>query len=416
MNKTAVVVIPVYNEAGTIGAMLEQLAERTFKETDWSCSVLVVDGNSSDGTAQIVREAQKKHDCVHLLVEEKKEGIGAAYFKGFAYAVERLGARVLIEFDGDFQHPPETIPRLLEKIDEGADLVLGSRKRPGGSYPENWDRFRLFLSKFGGFVARVLLFFPSRSFWYVTDPTTGLKATRVNEKFKKLDFSSFASRGFGYKIEMLFRLVERKAVIAEIPLRFQSREEGKSKMTGQTPFDILRTALVLRLKAEDTRNFFKFAVVGLSGYVVNALLLELFVRMPFVSSIAGLFRDLAGLPYLGFIANPAGWAAALAIEGSIINNFIWNNFWTFEKRRARRAAGLLKRFAGFNLAALGSVVIQFLSLGLTTHYLGNTLVVRQVALALTIALLVVPYNWCVYNRLIWRKKPEAPSSDRPSPR
>jgi dolichol-phosphate mannosyltransferase len=255
MPKIAVVVIPVYNEAASIGAMIEQLTERTFHETDWECSLLVVDGNSPDGTAEIVRAVQPSHPNVHLLVEEKKEGIGAAYFKGFKYAVRSLGAEVLIEFDGDFQHPPETIPLLLRAIDQGADLSLGSRKRPGGCYPKNWDPLRLFFSKVGGFVARMLLFFPHRSFWQVTDPTTGLKATRVNDKYRALDFSKFAYRGFAYKLEMLFRLVEQGAVIAEIPLPFQTREEGESKMTGQTPLEILGAAFRLRLGSESFTRF-----------------------------------------------------------------------------------------------------------------------------------------------------------------
>ena len=192
--------------------------EHVSRENAWKCSLLVVDGNSPDGTADIVRAAMARHPEIQLIVEEKKEGIGAAYFKGFRHAVENLHADVLVEFDGDSQHPPESVPDLLRAIDNGSDLVLGSRRRPGGGYPERWDPLRLFFSRAGGFLARLILFFPSPEFCVITDPTTGLKATRVDGPFQRLDFGSIRSRGFGYKVEMLFRLAQLGARISEVPL------------------------------------------------------------------------------------------------------------------------------------------------------------------------------------------------------
>jgi dolichol-phosphate mannosyltransferase len=134
---------------------------------------------------------------------------------------------------------------------------------------------------------------------------------------------------------------------------------------------------------------------------VNAALLELFVRAPFVADVArsvGL-GDRLGMAFMG---QPGGWAAALAVEGSIINNFLWNNFWTFGSRRAAEARGFLKKFASFNMFSLGSIVIQFLSMGLSIHIFGNTVTVRQVTLVLTIGALIVPLNWLIYTKLIWK--------------
>jgi dolichol-phosphate mannosyltransferase len=132
----------------------------------------------------------------------------------------------------NLQHPPDAIPELLRGLDQGADLVLGSRRRPGGSYPRRWSIARRFLSEVGGFLSRVLLFFPLKTFWQVTDPTTGLKATRVDDRFRRLDFESFLSKGFGYKLEMLFRLVQAGARVREVPLQFRLREAGESKTGG----------------------------------------------------------------------------------------------------------------------------------------------------------------------------------------
>jgi dolichol-phosphate mannosyltransferase len=402
--KHAVVIIPTYNESGSIAATIQGLLEHSCDEPSWRCSLLVVDANSPDGTADLVRKLTEGHPEIHLLVEEKKEGIGAAYFKGFQYATEKLHADALIEFDGDSQHPPEALPSMLYAIDEGCDLVLGSRRLPGGGYPARWDPLRLFLSRVGGFLARVILFFPFPEFKAITDPTTGLKATRVDGPFRKLDFSAFANRGFGYKIEMLFRLAQMGARIGEVPLRFRTRAAGESKMTQQTPVEILGAALRLRLAEERTKRFLRFCLVGVSGFAVNAVLLELFVRAGFVAALAGKFAFLSSHPLLAFVSGTAAWAAAFSIEGSIINNFLWNNFWTFHARRAREAFRTLKKFLAFNLLSVGGIIIQFCTVGLAARLLGNTTEVRQITLILTILFLVLPYNWLAYNKLVWRKR------------
>jgi dolichol-phosphate mannosyltransferase len=402
--KHAVVIIPTYNESGSIAATLGGLLEHVSDEPLWRCSLLVVDGNSPDGTGEIVRTVTAQHPEVHLLVEEKKEGIGAAYFKGFRHAVEALHADVLIEFDGDSQHPPQSIPTMLRAIESGSDLVLGSRRLPGGGYPERWDPLRLFLSRAGGFLTRLILFFPYAEFGVITDPTTGLKATRVEGPFRKLDFDAFRNRGFGYKVEMLFRLTELGARISEVPLQFATREAGESKMTQQTPVEILGTALRLRVSQERTKRFIRFCIVGGSGFVVNSVLLEVFVRARFVEALAAKLAFLSSHPVLAFASETAAWAAALSIEGSIINNFLWNNFWTFHRRRARQIWQTVKKFLAFNLLSVGGIIIQFCTVGIATRLLGNTTEIRQTTLVLTILFLVLPYNWLAYNKLVWRKE------------
>ena len=402
--KRAVVVIPTYNEASTIGDLVRHLVDKTFPQTGWDCHLLVVDADSPDGTADVVRKAQDGRPNLHLLVEEKKEGLGAAYFKGFAYAQTVLQAEVLIEFDGDFQHPPKTIPLLLKEIDSGADLVLGSRWRKGGGYPKNWELSRLFFSIFGGLVTRLLLFFPSKTLFLVTDPTTGLKATRVEGPYRHLDFQTFLSKDFGYKIEMLFKLAKAGAVIREIPLKFQTRDAGESKMTGQTPWEVFRAVFLLRWRDKPTRRFLKFASVGLSGFLVNAVMLEVFVRTPVGASLASWFSWAELDPIWGFLAKPAGWAAALAVECSIVNNFLWNNWWTFRHHSSSELTRLFGRFLKFNLLSVGSIVLQFVTVGVATHTFGNTMGVRQISLILTIGLLIVPLNWFLYNKVVWKKK------------
>lgn len=407
----AVVVIPTYNEASSIQKLVSHLFEKTFPSISrWKMSVVIVDGNSPDGTADLVRTLKEKYAELHLIVEKKKEGIGAAYFKGFQYSTGTLGADLLIEFDGDFQHPPEAIPLLLEKIESGADLVLGSRQVKGGSFPAQWGVKRLFFSKVGGFVARFILFFPTLSFFKITDPTTGLKATRAGEVYQKLDFDNFISRGFGYKLEMLFYLMRSGAGVSEIPLNFQLRDEGESKIETDTPREILRTVFKLRLNDPATRRFVKFGIVGFLGYLVNALGVEIFAGSRLTQSIADRFSNGSGNLITGIFSQKSSWSAAFATEIAIINNFTWNNLWTF-RRRIIRGWILAKKFLHFNLTSIGAILLQFFALGAATLFFGNTRLVRQLALVFAIGFLVVPYNWFMYNVVIWRRSVDLVSGE-----
>ena len=414
--KTAVVVIPTYNEAQVIEGLLQELFEVTIPSIRaWTVYVLVVDGSSPDGTAVRVRREQKRFPNLHLIVEQEKQGIGAAYFKGFDYAVKELKADVLIEFDGDFQHPPETIPALLERIDGGADLVLGSRRVPGGSYPSGWGFRRQLFSRVGGFVARLLLFFPTKAFFRVTDPTTGLKATRVAGFYVPLLSQASGISGFGYKIVMLYHLVHMGAQIAEIPLKFGLRAAGESKITAQTPREIFTTVLRLRWQDEALRRFLRFCLVGFSGFLVNALALELFARAPIFAAFSRLFEEWRNRPVVGIAVQASAWAAAAAAECAIINNYLWNNFWTFTKQRAEGWPSLFTGFIKFNFTSFGAILLQFLCVGLATRAIADTTLVRQIALIATIVLIIAPYNWLIYNRVIWRTHGDRESSKRERP-
>jgi dolichol-phosphate mannosyltransferase len=403
MSKRAVVVIPTYNEAGSIGKILRHLTTQTLSAcAPWDVHILVVDGCSTDGTTCIAREASQIASNVHLLVEEKKSGIGAAYLRGFEYAVKELSAEVLIEFDGDFQHPPEAIPELLREIDKGADLVLGSRRIRGGSYPPGWGFYRRFLSQIGGSVARLVLFFPKSSFWRVTDPTSGLKATRVKGVYDSIDIGRVTSTGFAYKVEMLFECMRSTVKVREIPLQFGVRLDGQSKITGQTPKEILYSVFRLRWNDEATRRFFRFGLVGFTGFLINATVLEALGTSRLLGRLATYIARLGLPPLLSFMEQRSSWAAGIGAECSIISNYLLNNTWTFAKYRARGAASFLSSGLKFNLTSIGAVCIQFIIVGGATLLFGETPIVRQTSLVLAILFVVIPYNWLIYNKVIWR--------------
>lgn len=401
----AVVVIPTYNEVGSVGSMIDTLCVDIFpKISGYNVQLLIVDDTSPDGTWKVVKEKMKKYKRLHLLLNKTKAGIGNAYIKGFRYAMKQLSADVVIEFDGDFQHPPESIPLLLKKIDAGYDYVLGSRKIKGGSNPKGWGAKRLFFSEFGGFVARTLMFFPTKAFFQITDPTTGLKASRVKGFVDHMDMDNMYSKKFAYKVEFLFKMVGLGAKVSEIPLKFGLRQTGDSKIDTDTAKDIFRTCILLRWNHPVTQKFFKFGTVGLLGFVVNSLFLEFFRSLPFTSQLAQNFAYLKSVPGLAVLATASGWAGALGAEMAIISNFILNNFWTFADDKIVSPLKFILKFLQFNLTSVGAVIIQFFVIGLASLLFGDTTLVRQLSLIFAIAFLIIPYNWMMYNVFIWKKK------------
>ena len=130
-----IIIIPTFNERGNIGALISALLEQ-FKGIRHDLHILIVDDNSPDGTAEVVRNLRPDNDNIHLLTGQKA-GLGAAYIRGMNHALNTLRADLVFEMDADFSHKPEDIPRLLSEIDAGADFVIGSRYVPGGSVPKN---------------------------------------------------------------------------------------------------------------------------------------------------------------------------------------------------------------------------------------------------------------------------------------
>ncbi len=397
-NPVAVIVIPTYNEADNIGKMIEHLNTKTFIDIkdkkdnltqNWNMKILVVDGNSPDGTGKVVEKEAKKYNNTFLYTETSKDGIGAAYLKGFKYAMETLKADFVFEFDGDFQHPPETIPVMLKAMEDGYDYVIGSRKIPGGSNPKGWGFKRVFFSEVGGFTARLIMFFPFKNFFKVTDPTTGLKVTRVKDFVDKMDmnYSRLLTRSFGYKLQLLYETLQMGAKFKEVPLQFHVRNAGESKIEASTAKDIFRVAFLLRWRDEFTQKFLKFGVVGSVGFVINTVGAKIFKSF--------LINPQSNVSLLNGISN------ALAAEISIISNFTFNNVWTFSKEKITDKGKLISKFLTFNLSSVFSgIIIPSVVISILTAIFGDHLFLYQV---IAIFGLTIPLNWIIYNTVIWKK-------------
>jgi len=209
-----VVIIPTYNEAENIGRMLDALIKEEFPKIEkHEMRILVVDDNSLDGTAEIVREKMRRFKGIELLTGQK-EGLGAAYARGMKYAITKMKADAVVEMDADFQHDPKDVKRLVAAYDAGYDYVIGSRYIKGGSIPKEWAIYRKFISWAGNLFARVVLLFLKTH-----DVTSGFKLTRVKGFLDKVDLDNLISKSYAYKIHILFEVVKnRGAKVKEVPM------------------------------------------------------------------------------------------------------------------------------------------------------------------------------------------------------
>lgn len=209
------VVIPTYNEVENLPRIVSRLRASVPE-----AHVLVADDNSPDGTAKIADELSEADDHIHVMHRLGKEGLGAAYLAGFAWALEN-GYDVVVEMDADGSHQPEQLPRLLEALRE-ADLVLGSRWVPGGTVV-NWPKSREILSKGGNWYTRKALKIP------LGDATGGYRAFRAST-LRALDLDGVGSAGYIFQVDLAYRTLQNGLRVKEVPIEFVEREIGDSKM------------------------------------------------------------------------------------------------------------------------------------------------------------------------------------------
>ncbi|GAB3680653.1 polyprenol monophosphomannose synthase [Angustibacter aerolatus] len=219
------VVVPTYDERENLELVIGRL-----RAANPDVDVLVADDASPDGTGEIADRLAAADPHVQVLHRPGKQGLGAAYLAGFAWGLER-GYDVLVEMDADGSHQPEQLPRLLQALAAGADVVLGSRWVPGGRV-ENWPAHRKLISRGGTTYARLALGVG------VHDMTGGYRAFRASA-LRALDLADVASQGYCFQIDLAWRAVQRGLLLVEVPITFVERERGQSKMGG----GIVREAL-----------------------------------------------------------------------------------------------------------------------------------------------------------------------------
>jgi dolichol-phosphate mannosyltransferase len=220
------VIIPTYDEADNIVKIIPEVLKQHP-----SIQVLVVDDNSPDGTADLVEKMAADDIRIHLLKRSGKLGLGSAYVAGFKYALNNE-FEYIIEMDADFSHNPDVLPRMLESIKDN-DLVIGSRYVEGINVV-NWPLSRLILSYGAAQYVKII------TGMKVKDPTGGFKCFR-RKVLESIDLDSIISDGYSFQVEMNYRAWNRKFRVKEIPIIFEDRRSGQSKMSKK----IIREALIV---------------------------------------------------------------------------------------------------------------------------------------------------------------------------
>ena len=357
-------VIPTYNEAPNIEPLLRRL---TGLYRDAGTVFLVVDDRSPDGTARLARQFAARDGRVHVL-EGPRRGLGRAYARGMAHALDVIGAGAVVQIDADFSHDPADAARLLARLASGADVALGSRYAPGGTLDPRWPAGRRLLSLWGNRLARRLAGIRG-----VRDCTSGFKAIRA-EALRAAGPEGIQARGHAFQLLLLHRLLHCGARVVEEPIHFRERDRGRTKLGAAGMLEFFYH--LWRLQLARRRVLIRYGLTGLVGALVNL----------------GSFQLLIELGLDKFLASP------IAIELSIVSNFLMNERWTFADRvmtGRKRVRGLM-----FNAAALAALALSYATfVGLSIPFPQASPVLLQACSILPAAAL----NYLVNSRWTFRE-------------
>uniref|UniRef100_A0A832H319 Dolichol-phosphate mannosyltransferase n=1 Tax=Oscillatoriales cyanobacterium SpSt-402 TaxID=2282168 RepID=A0A832H319_9CYAN len=369
-------VVPTYNEAGNIERIVQRLCALLDEALPNDYELIVVDDDSPDLTWNYAQALMADYPRLRVMRRQQERGLSTAVIRGWQAA----RGEILGVIDGDLQHPPETLLTLLTRIDDGADLAVASRHVEGGGV-STWSASRRFLSRGAQLLGLILL---PQVVSRVTDPMSGYFLVQ------RTAIADVPLSPVGYKI--LIEVLGRGAIktIAEVGYVFHEREEGESKVTWKQYTDYLQHLLRLRIASGRlgrlSRNFkfpvgrfLRFGLVGLSGSVVDMAALYFFFEVLNV----GLTRS-----------------AIFAAELAIINNFYWNDVWTFGDlaKQQRGWQLMIKRFFKFNIVCLMGLILKILLLNLFFNGLHlNAYVANLLAIAI-----VTFWNFWINLKLSWR--------------
>lgn len=372
-----VIINPTYNEKGNIEKLITILEEEIFPNIKkYEMYILVADDNSPDGTADVVKNLMKKYKNLNLS-QGKKQGLGAAYVRAMGYAIEKLDADIMFEMDADFFHDPKKIPEFLKKIDEGYDMVIGTRYSDGGSIPSNWGLHRKAFSITANFVIRTILMKFSIHDW-----TGGYRAIR-KEVFLKEGGELIKYKGYTFQVAFLYKVIQDGFKVGEVPFHATDRILGRSKIAPlEYIVNLLTYVLTARVKEIILGKFGKFLVVGGLGFVIDFtiyyLLTEKIVIVPGVASIiSALF--------------------------AIFSNYNLNNIWTFKESKVTTIKDyFLKMIQFYASSAFGVVVLRSGAIFILDALFGRGFHLYYYLFGTGLLLI---WNFTMYSLVIWRKKP-----------
>lgn len=357
-------VIPTYNEGKNVQKIVYLLSQRLDEIIPGAYELIVVDDNSPDGTWEIAAGMLPEYPQLKVMRRVDERGLSTAVIRGWQAA----RGEVLGVIDADLQHPPEVLAKLWAEIKRGADLAVASRHVEEGGVSD-WSVVRRFLSRGAQTLGLVIL---PGVVGRVSDPMSGYFLVRR----RCLVGRTLSPLGYKILIEVIAR--GRVPWIGEVGYVFQERQAGESKVTGKQYVDYLRHLLRLRMSLGPIGRLIRFGVVGFTG----------------------VFVDLAVFYLLRHAGLGLTRSTMLSAEVAIINNFLWNDLWTFGDI-ARRQPGKrqrLKRLLKFNMVCLAGLILQTLIVNLLFNALGiNEYLAKIIAIAI-----VTVWNFWVNLKLSWR--------------
>lgn len=360
-------IIPTYNEGKNIKNLVEQITQLLEQIIPNEYELIIVDDDSLDRTWEIALELTEEYPCLRVMRREKEKGLSTAVIRGWQVA----RGEILGVIDADLQHPPETLLNLWKEIQKGADLAVASRNAEGGGVSD-WSIFRRFLSRGAQTLGLIIL---PEVIGKISDPMSGYFFVRR----RCLLGCRLSPLGYKILVEVLGR--GKIAWIAEVGYVFQERQEGENKVTKKQYIDYIRHLIRLRFSLWEITRFIRFGLVGFSG---------VFVDMTFLY----LLSDPTTL------ALPLTRSKIIASELAIINNFLWNDAWTFkdisQKQPGKRQK--IKRLIKFNIICLGGLIINVLLLNFFFNVFGLN---RYLANLISIVLVTV-WNYWLNLKLSWR--------------
>ena len=248
------VIIPTFNERENIEKIVPEVLKNRLVD------LLVVDDNSPDGTAKIVKSLLKKEKKLFLLERERKSGLGTAYRDGFSWGLKRQ-YDYFISMDADFSHPPKSLKKMIELSQKYPQTIIsGSRYIHGGKII-GWDRRRFYTSYFANLITRLILGLK------VKDSTSGYKCY-PSKYLKTLDFSTLVASGYAFLVEMVYLAKEKGWPVLEFPITFTDRRVGQSKIAGELPKSV-KIVLRLAFRRRIVQQFIKFAIIGATCTVID---------------------------------------------------------------------------------------------------------------------------------------------------
>lgn len=333
----ACIILPTFNEVENIEHCIRSILIEQKNVSTHDLHILVVDDNSPDGTADVVVELQRVTDCIHLLRGEK-QGLGEAYKRGMSHALAELKPDLIFEMDADGQHDSTLIPLFINLANHGFTVVIGSRFVLGGATPD-FSLWRKTLSVVANFLVRYL-----GGIARIHDSTSGFRCIKA-DLLPRCNLGFLSTRGYSFQSSLLCELVRSGARVIEVPIIFPDRSLGESKLSFKDQAEFLLN--IARIRFRNSEEFIKYCCVGVSGVLIN---LGFYI---FITRKVGLEPTLA---------------APLAIELSIVSNFVLNNIWTFKIRSA--IGSLRRKFVKFHLVAGVSGLVNYLVFLLLLRALG----------------------------------------------